>query len=141
MVKEIVKVENAPAALGPYSQAVIANGFLFISGQIPIDPVNGEMEKDDVRAATDRCLQNIKIILNDQGLTFTDVVKNTVYLTDMDHFNAMNDAYAMYFRGNAPARACVAVVGLPKGALVEIECLAAMRLDDLQDNRRQTTVI
>ena len=124
--KTIIHTPDAPAAIGPYSQAVMAGPFLFVSGQLPLDPETGDLATD-ITDATHRCLQNIKAILADQGLTFADVVKNTVYLADMAEFDAFNQAYAVYFRGRAPARVTVGVDALPKGAKVEIECIALVR--------------
>ena len=124
-----VKVETseAPAAIGPYSQAIKANGFLFISGQIPLDPKTGQMTAMDVAAQTNQVMENLKAILDSEGLTFADVVKTTIYLTDMTDFGRVNEAYGAYFESDPPARATVQAAGLPKGARVEIEAVAALR--------------
>jgi len=116
---------NAPAAIGPYSQAVQAGNMLFVSGQIPIDPATGEFAGADINTQTNQSLTNVKNILAAAGYTLNDVVKTTVLLADIADFAAMNAVYAEYFNENKPARACFAVKDLPKGALVEIEAIAA----------------
>ena len=116
---------NAPAAIGPYSQAVQAGNMLFVSGQIPIDPATGAFAGSDIATQTNRSLTNVKNILAAAGYSLNDVVKTTVLLADIADFAAMNAVYAEYFRENKPARACFAVKDLPKGALVEIEAIAA----------------
>jgi len=116
---------NAPAAIGPYSQAVQAGNTLYISGQIPIDPATGEFAGSDITTQTHQSLTNVKNILAAAGYSLNDVVKTTVLLADIADFAAMNAVYAEYFRENKPARACFAVKDLPKGALVEIEAIAA----------------
>ena len=118
---------KAPAAIGPYSQAIAANGFLFISGQLPIDPATGNFAEGGIRELTRQSLENVKSILAEAGLTLADVVKTTVFLADMSDFAAMNEVYAEYFTAPAPARSAVAVKTLPKGGLVEIEVIAACR--------------
>lgn len=115
---------NAPAAIGPYSQAVQAGNMLFVSGQIPIDPATGEFAGSDIATQTNRSLTNVKNILAAAGYSLNDVVKTTVLLADIADFAAMNAVYAEYFSENKPARACFAVKDLPKGALVEIEAIA-----------------
>ena len=115
---------NAPAAIGPYSQAVQAGNMLFVSGQIPIDPATGEFAGADITTQTNQSLTNIKNILAAAGYTLNDVVKTTVLLADIADFAAMNAVYAEYFSENKPARAAFAVKDLPKGALVEIEAIA-----------------
>ena len=115
---------NAPAAIGPYSQAVQAGNMLFVSGQIPIDPATGEFAGSDIATQTNQSLTNVKNILAAAGYTLNDVVKTTVLLADIADFAAMNAVYAEYFSENKPARACFAVKDLPKGALVEIEAIA-----------------
>ena len=115
---------NAPAAIGPYSQAVQAGNMLFVSGQIPIDPATGEFAGSDIATQTNQSLTNIKNILAAAGYSLNDVVKTTVLLADIADFAAMNAVYAEYFTENKPARACFAVKDLPKGALVEIEAIA-----------------
>ena len=116
---------NAPAAIGPYSQAVQAGNMLFVSGQIPIDPATGEFAGSDIATQTKQSLTNIQNILAAAGYSLNDVVKTTVLLADIADFAAMNAVYAEYFNENKPARACFAVKDLPRGSLVEIEAIAA----------------
>ena len=116
---------NAPAAIGPYSQAMQTGNMLFVSGQIPIDPATGEFAGTDIATQTNQSLTNIKNILAAAGYTMNDVVKTTVLLADIADFAAMNAVYAEYFTENKPARAAFAVKDLPRGALVEIEAIAA----------------
>lgn len=123
-MKEIVSTTNAPAAIGPYSQAVKAGGMLYISGQLPIDPSTGEFAASDIAGQTRQSLENIKAILSQAGCGLENVVKTTVLLADIGDFGAMNGVYAEYFTGTCPARAAFAVKALPKGALVEIEAVA-----------------
>ena len=123
-MKEIISTSNAPAAIGPYSQAVKAGGMLYISGQLPIDPATGEFAASDIAGQTRQSLENIKAILTQAGLGLENVVKTTVLLADIGDFGTMNGVYAEYFTGDCPARAAFAVKGLPKGALVEIEAIA-----------------
>jgi|SRR5580698_4547507 2-iminobutanoate/2-iminopropanoate deaminase len=120
----IIKPANSPAAIGPYNHAVRVGDLLFCSGQIPVDPADGSLVVGDIRTQTERVLQNVKAILDDQGLTFANVVKSTVYLTSLADFVSMNDVYAKHFTENFPARSAVQVAGLPKGASVEIEIVA-----------------
>ena len=120
-----VYTPNAPAAIGPYSQAVQAGNMLFVSGQIPIDPATGEFAGTDIATQTNQSLTNIKNILAAAGYTLNDVVKTTVLRADIADFAAMNAVYAEYFTENKPARAAFAVKDLPRGALVEIEAIAA----------------
>ena len=125
-MKKIIATTNAPAAIGPYSQAIDCGTFLVTSGQIPIDPATGEMVKGDVSAQTRQSLLNVKAILTEAGLTMDNVVKTTVFLQDMGDFAAMNAVYAEFFtEGNYPARSAVQVGALPKGALVEIEAICS----------------
>lgn len=123
MSKRVISVPAIPA-VGPYSQAVEMGNLLFCSGQIPLDPQTGRVETTDIGAATEQALKNLQTILAAAGLGMDHIVKTTVYLTDMDHFPAMNDIYGRYFAGDFPARATVAVAALPKGAPVEIEAIA-----------------
>ena len=116
---------DAPAAIGPYSQAVQTGNMLFVSGQIPIDPATGEFAGNDITTQTNQSLTNIKNILAAAGYTLNDVVKTTVLLADIADFAAMNAVYGEFFKENCPARACFAAKALPKGALVEIEAIAA----------------
>ena len=120
-----IHTTNAPAAIGPYSQAVQTGNMLFVSGQIPIDPATGEFAGNDITTQTHQSLTNIKNILAAAGYTLNDVVKTTVLLADIADFAAMNAVYAEYFCENKPARAAFAVKDLPRGALVEIEAIAA----------------
>jgi 2-iminobutanoate/2-iminopropanoate deaminase len=122
--KIIVKPANSPAAVGPYHHAVRIGNLLFCSGQIPIDPQDGQLVSGDIKVQTERALQNVKAILDDQKLTFANVVKSTVFLTNLADFAGMNETYAKYFPENAPARSAVQVAALPKGAQVEIEVIA-----------------
>ena len=117
--------EQAPAAIGPYSQAIEVNGFVFASGQIPVDPATGNFVEGGVKEQTRQCLTNAKHVLEAAGIDLSHVVKTTVYLDSMDDFAAMNEVYAEFFAQPYPARSAVAVDRLPKGALVEVEVLAA----------------
>lgn len=123
-MKKQISTTNAPAAIGPYSQAIEANGMVFVSGQLPVDPVTGEFAEGGIKELTRQSLTNMKNILAEAGLTMANVVKTTVFLADMADFVAMNEVYASFFEGVAPARSAVAVKTLPKNALVEIECIA-----------------
>lgn len=123
-MKEKVYTEDAPAAIGPYSQAIKANGFVFVSGQVALDPRTGQLVGEDVKAQTRRVLENIKAILEASGSSLDKVVKATVYLKDLNHFNQMNEIYGEYFKENPPARATVQVSRLPRDAAVEIEVVA-----------------
>ena len=124
MAKRIINTKNAPAAIGPYSQAVEANGMLFISGQIPVDPATGKIPSG-ITAQTEQVMKNIEAILIEAGYEFKDVIKSTCLLSDIAHFSPMNDVYAKYYPSDCPARAAFAVRDLPKGVLVEIETIAA----------------
>lgn len=115
----------APAAIGPYSQAIEVNGFVYASGQLPIDPATGAFPEGGVQEHTRQSLLNVKAILEEAGLTLANVVKTTVYLADMGDFAAMNEIYSQFFSQPFPARSAVAVKALPKGALVEVEVIAA----------------
>ena len=123
-MNQIIHTEKAPAAIGPYSQAVKTGNLLFVSGQIPIDPATGVFAGADITTQTRQSLCNVKAILEEAGYSLADVVKTTVLLADMADFAAMNAVYAEFFPGNCPARAAFAVKELPKGALVEIEAIA-----------------
>lgn len=122
---KVLHSDLAPAAIGPYSQAIEANGFIFASGQIPIDPHTGKMVEGGVAEQTRQALINAAHVLEEAGLGLSSVVKTTVFLTDMADFAAMNEVYASFFKAPYPARSAVAVKALPKGALVEVECVAA----------------
>ena len=120
-----ISTSAAPAAIGPYSQAIEANGFVFTSGQLPIDPKTGQFPEGGVKEQTRQSLLNAQAILHEAGLDLKNVVKTLVFLASMDDFAAMNEVYASFFYEPFPARSAVAVKTLPKGALVEIECIAA----------------
>ena len=122
--KIIIKPANSAPAVGPYNHAVRVGDLLFCSGQIPLDPASGTLVAGDIKAQAERVLENIKVILEDQKLTFANVVKSTVFLTSMADFAGMNEVYAKYFTADFPARSTVQVAALPKGAIVEIEVLA-----------------
>ncbi len=123
-----VDTKNAPAAIGPYSQGIILNGIAFFSGQIPLSPETGEVVGTTIEEQTEQVMQNVKALLENQGASFTDVVKTTCFLADMGDFAAFNEIYAKYFTGK-PARSCVAVKDLPKGVLCEVETIAAVKED------------
>ena len=120
-----IQTNNAPAAIGPYSQAIEVNGFIFASGQIPIDPATGEFVEGGIKEQTRQSLLNAKSILIAAGTDLNRVVKTTVYLSDMANFAAMNEVYSSFFEQPFPARSAIAVKDLPKGSLVEVEVLAA----------------
>lgn len=120
-----ITTDKAPAAIGPYSQAVCVGNLLFTSGQIPIDPASGEITAADITAQAEQVMQNLAAVLTAAGTDFAKVVKTTCFLTDMSHFAAFNAVYAKYFT-EKPARSCVAVQALPKGALVEVELIAEL---------------
>ena len=120
----VISTDKAPAAIGPYSQAIRADKFVFVSGQLPIDPATGEFAGDDIAAQTRQSLTNIQNILASEGLTMANVVKTTVLLKNISDFGAMNEVYASFFESDCPARAAFEVAALPKAALVEIEAIA-----------------
>jgi 2-iminobutanoate/2-iminopropanoate deaminase len=122
-MKKVIHTEHAPAAIGPYSQAIETNGMLFISGQIPVNPATGEVP-DGITAQTEQVMKNIAAILEEVGYSFANVVKTTCLLSDIANFGAMNEVYAQYFPTEPPARAAFAVRDLPKGVMVEIETIA-----------------
>jgi 2-iminobutanoate/2-iminopropanoate deaminase len=124
MSRRIIVTADAPKAVGPYSQAVAAGNLLFCSGQIPLKPKTGELLQGDVTEQTNLVLENLGAVLRANRMTYTDVVKTTVFLTDLGDFAAMNDVYAVFFPENHPARSTIQVAGLPKGARVEIEAIA-----------------
>ena len=126
-MKQVLWTEKAPAAIGPYSQGVREGEWIFVSGQIPLDPLTGQMVQGDVAAQSERVLKNIDALLAAAGATFADVVKTTVYLTDLVDFAAVNDVYGRWFAPPYPARATVQVAALPRGALVEIDAIAIAR--------------
>ena len=125
-MKDVVLTDRGPKPIGPYSQAIKSNGFLFASGQIASDPKTGELVGSDVRQQTERVLENIKSIVEAGGITLSHVVKTTVFLKDMNDFAAMNEVYARYFTAAPPARSTVQAARLPKDALVEIDLIASL---------------
>ncbi|PUZ20488.1 2-iminobutanoate/2-iminopropanoate deaminase [Chitinophaga costaii] len=124
MEKQIIQSSNAPAPIGPYSQAVKAGGFVFVSGQVPIDPATGNLVTGDIATETTQVMENLKAVLTAANLTFNDVIKTTIFLTKMSNFAAVNEVYGQYFSDNFPARETVEVSGLPKGVNVEISVIA-----------------
>jgi 2-iminobutanoate/2-iminopropanoate deaminase len=124
-MKKVINTSNAPKAIGPYSQAIEANGMLFISGQIPIDPAIAKVVDGGIKEQTEQVMKNIEAILTEAGYTFADVIKSTCLLSDMENFAAMNEVYGNYYSVNPPARAAFAVKGLPLGVMIEIETIAA----------------
>lgn len=124
-MKKVISTSQAPAAIGPYSQAIKVGNLLFVSGQIPTSPATGSIVSGDIREQTRQALNNIKAIFEEAGLTINDVVKTTVFLTNMEDFSDMNSIYAEFFSEPYPARSAVAVKTLPKGALIEIEAIGA----------------
>ena len=125
MSKKVIATEKAPGAIGPYSQAMRIGNMIFTSGQIPLNPATGEMVTE-IAAATKQSLENVKAILEVEGATMDNVIKTTVFLSDMNNFVAMNEVYATYFPQNPPARSAVEVARLPKDAIVDIDVLAAL---------------
>ncbi len=126
-MKEIISTDKAPAAIGPYSQGVKAGGFLFLSGQIALDPQTMTVVEGDAAAQTEQAMKNMKGALESQGLDYSDVVKTTVFIKDMNEFGRINEVYGRFFAKDAPARSCVEVARLPKDVLVEIEAIALLK--------------
>ena len=124
MTRKVIATADAPGAVGPYSQAIDSDGLVFCSGQVPLDPVTGELVTGSITDETRRCFLNLNAVLTAAGATFDDVVKVTAFLTDMNDFTEFNEAYAEFFGDRPPARATVGVSALPKGARVEVECIA-----------------
>ncbi len=124
-MKKVINTSSAPAAIGPYSQAIEVNGFVYTSGQLPINPATGEFPEGGIQEQTRQSLLNVKAILEEAGTNMENVVKTTVLLSSINDFNAMNEVYAQFFQAPYPARSAFAVKDLPKGALVEIEVVAA----------------
>lgn len=124
--REVIQTPDAPKAIGPYSQAIAATGqrMVFLSGQIPLDPVSGELVTGDVQKETERCMKNLEAVLKASGLTFANVVRCGIFLTDLGDFAKVNEVYGRYFPSNPPARATVQVSALPRGARVEVDCIA-----------------
>ena len=125
MEKKIIKTDQAPAPIGPYNQAVQAGNMLFISGQIALDPADGTLYKGDIKTETEKVMNNLKAILNEAGMDFSNVIKTSIFLMDMGQFADVNEVYATYFTDNFPARETVQVSGLPKAVNVEISMIAA----------------
>jgi 2-iminobutanoate/2-iminopropanoate deaminase len=125
-MKQVILTDRGPKPIGPYSQAVRSNGFLFVSGQVALDPKSGEFVGTDIRQQTERTLENLKAILEAAGVSLSHVVKTTVFLKDMNDFTAMNETYARYFTAAPPARSTVQAARLPKDALVEIDVIAVL---------------
>ena len=123
-MKKVIATTNAPAAIGPYSQAIEYNGMVYASGQIPVNPATGEVESDNIEGQTDQSLKNVGAILKEVGLDYSDVIKTTCFLADIADFAKFNEVYSRYFKEEAPARSCVAVKDLPKGVLCEVEVIA-----------------
>ena len=123
-MKTVISTTEAPAAIGPYSQGIAAGSFVFCSGQIPLDPATGKLISDDISLQTERVLENLVAVLGAQGIGLEDVVKATVFMTDLAKFDEMNAVYGNYFPGDPPARSTIQVAALPKGANVEIEAIA-----------------
>ena len=124
-MKTIINTENAPAPIGPYNQAILSNGTLYISGQIPLDPKSGELVSGDIKAETKQSMENLKAILTEANMTFENVVKSSIFLSDMNQFTQVNEVYASYFNAEtAPARETVEVANLPKFVNVEISMIA-----------------
>ncbi|MDY0290804.1 MAG: RidA family protein [Desulfuromonadaceae bacterium] len=124
-MKTEITAKSAPQAIGPYSQAIKSGNLVFCSGQIPVNPHTGELSAPSIKGQTHQVMQNMKEVLAAAGLTFEHVLKTTIYLTDMDDFNVVNEIYAEYIGSPAPARACIQVAALPKKAKIEIECIAS----------------
>jgi 2-iminobutanoate/2-iminopropanoate deaminase len=123
-MKQIIQTNNAPQAIGPYSQAVMANGTLYVSGQIPVVPATGAIISDKVEDQARQVMENVKAVVEAAGLTLDNVVKTTVFIKNMDDFAVINGIYSEYFKENCPARACVEVARLPKDVLIEMEAIA-----------------
>ncbi len=128
MSKQVVKTSNAPAPIGPYNQAIKANGFVFLSGQVAFDPTTGVLVQDTIAAETHQVMKNIQAVLKEAKLSFEHVVKTTIFLSDMSLFTEVNEVYGTYFNGDFPARETVAVKGLPRGVNVEISMTAVVDL-------------
>lgn len=123
-MKEIISTEKAPKAIGPYSQGIAFENFIFTSGQLPIDPVTGELECSDIKKATELSIKNVNAILEQRGSCIEKIIKITIFVKDMNMFSDINEVYGKFFSENSPARSCVEVAKLPKDALIEIEAIA-----------------
>jgi 2-iminobutanoate/2-iminopropanoate deaminase len=126
MDKKIINTSNAPAPIGPYSQAVVSNGMLYVSGQIPLDPITGELVSSGINDETHRVMKSLKAILEEAGVSFDNVVKCSIFVADMNDFGSINDVYGSYFGEMPPARETVEVSTLPKNVNVEISCIATL---------------
>lgn len=124
MEKTIITTQNAPAPIGPYNQAILVNGTLYISGQVCIDPQTGNLKNRDIQDETHQVMQNLKAILAEAGMSFSNVVKTTIFITDMNQFSEINEIYGKYFTGNFPARETIQVSALPKAVNIEISMIA-----------------
>lgn len=124
---ERVKTKQAPAAIGPYSQGIIVDNFVFVSGQLPLDPATGNFVEGDIKEMTRQCIRNVEAILNEAKTGLDQVVKTTIFVADLAHFGAINEAYAEFFGSSAPARSTIQAAALPKGAQVEIEAIARLK--------------
>lgn len=124
MEKKIIRTDSAPAPIGPYSQAVQSGNMLFVSGQIPIDPKTGNLVQDDIKAETRQVMENLRAILHEAGMDFSNVIKSSIFLMDMGQFAQVNEVYGTYFTSNPPARETVQVAGLPRAVNVEISVIA-----------------
>jgi 2-iminobutanoate/2-iminopropanoate deaminase len=123
-MKTVINTQDAPAPIGPYNQAIIAGNFVFVSGQIPMNPLTGELVLDDIKTETKQVMENIKAILTGAGIDFSNIVKTSIFLTDMQNFAQVNEIYGNYFKDNFPARETIQVAGLPKNVNVEISVIA-----------------
>ena len=123
-MKKVIATTNAPAAIGPYSQAIEYNGMVYASGQIPVNPATGQVESDNIEGQADQSLKNVGAILKEVGLDYSNVIKTTCFLADIADFAKFNEVYSRYFKEEAPARSCVAVKDLPKGVLCEVDVIA-----------------
>ena len=128
MSKQIIKTDKAPAPIGPYNQAIKANGMVFLSGQVAFDPATGDLLVSDLQTETHQVMKNLAAVLEEAHITFEHVVKTTIFLSDMSHFAQVNEVYGSYFKGDYPARETVAVKGLPRGVNVEISMMAVVDL-------------
>jgi len=126
MPRKTVRTDKAPSPVGPYSQAIVSNGLVFCSGQIAIDPETGLLIDQDIESETTRVMENLKAVLESAGSALEKVVKSTVFLCDLKDFTRMNEVYGSFFEGNPPARSAIQVAALPRGARLEIECIAAL---------------
>ncbi len=139
MANKAVQTQNAPRAIGPYSQAVASEETVYVSGQLPIDPATGAFAGEDIVSQTRQSLANVRAILEEAGMTMADVVKTTVYLADIAEFGAMNETYAEFFSAPYPARAAFQAAALPKGARVEIECIAVKNFSGSAAAKKERT--